>query len=428
MAFRAPNFVDVFAGCGGLSLGLMQAGLVGRFAIENSPDAFATLSYNLLRRGVRPRYTWPRWLAKEPISIEDFLKFHSETLPRIAGEIDVLAGGPPCQGFSSAGRRQHDDPRNRLFKSYIKLVKQIQPKVVLVENVRGFTVNFSTPSKVENYSQALRRSLEKNYQVFDRLLDLSKFGVPQRRTRYFLLAFSPDISLPEDPFTMLLERASSFLETREICTPVTASDAISDLEISRCGTKPAKDSKYFEEIGYKEAITPFQKMMNSQADEVKDLRLARHRPKIKNRFAEIIKLMHEAGRLNVSIGKKTRSKYNLRKQALRVLDPDNPAPTITSMPDDLLHYEEARTLTVRENARLQTFPDWFEFRGKYTTGGARRRFEVPRFTQVANAVPPLVAEAFGELIMNILCSNAKLRDKASPCSTECMAESKKLAA
>jgi DNA (cytosine-5)-methyltransferase 1 len=85
--------------------------------------------------------------------------------------------------------------------------------------------------------------------------------------------------------------------------------------------------------------------------------------------------------------------------ATRVLDPRKPAPTITSMPDDLLHYSEPRTLTVRENARLQSFPDWFAFRGKYTTGGERRAREVPRFTQVANAVPPLVAEIWGEVLM-----------------------------
>src|SRR5262249_52412871 len=89
--------------------------------------------------------------------------------------------------------------------------------------------------------------------------------------------------------------------------------------------------------------------------------------------------------------------------ALRVLDPDRPAPTITSMPDDLLHYLEPRTLTVRENARLQSFPDWFAFKGKYTTGGDLRRREVPRFTQVANAVPPLMAEAVGCVLKDLAC-------------------------
>ena len=97
-----------------------------------------------------------------------------------------------------------------------------------------------------------------------------------------------------------------------------------------------------------------------------------------------------------------RERFGLKKMALRVLDPDRPSPTITSMPDDLLHYSEPRTLTVRENARLQTFPDWYSFQGKYTTGGHLRKLEVPRFTQVANAVPPLVARAIGEALADLL--------------------------
>ena len=92
--------------------------------------------------------------------------------------------------------------------------------------------------------------------------------------------------------------------------------------------------------------------------------------------------------------------------AIRVLDPLSVAPTITSLPDDLLHYAEPRTLTVRENARLQTFPDWVVFRGKYTTGGALRRQQVPRFTQVANAVPPLLAEQLGLVLFRIIRSKA----------------------
>ena len=85
-----------------------------------------------------------------------------------------------------------------------------------------------------------------------------------------------------------------------------------------------------------------------------------------------------------------------------MLDPDRPSPTITSMPDDLIHYSEPRTLTVRENARLQSFPDWYAFQGKYTTGGHLRKKEVPRFTQVANAVPPLVARAIGEMLAALM--------------------------
>ena len=107
-----------------------------------------------------------------------------------------------------------------------------------------------------------------------------------------------------------------------------------------------------------------------------------------------------------------REQLGIRKLTTRVLDPDLPAPTVTSMPDDLLHYREPRTLTVRENARLQTFPDWFRFCGKYTTGGHLRRLEVPRFTQVANAVPPLLAEILGTRIKEHCFRSITLGQKA----------------
>ena len=87
---------------------------------------------------------------------------------------------------------------------------------------------------------------------------------------------------------------------------------------------------------------------------------------------------------------------------LTVLDANGQAPTITSIPDELVHYEEPRILTVREHARIQSFPDWYEFKGKYTSGGKRRKMEVPRYTQVGNAVPPLFAEQIGIALMEVL--------------------------
>ena len=113
--------------------------------------------------------------------------------------------------------------------------------------------------------------------------------------------------------------------------------------------------------------------------------------------------------MNTSISTEVRARFGLKKRALRVLDPDRPSPTITSMPDDLIHYSEPRTLTVRENARLQSFPDWYSFQGKYTTGGHLRKKEVPRFTQVANAVPPLVARAIGEMLLALMAEATQAR-------------------
>lgn len=400
------SFVDAFAGCGGLSLGLMQAGLKGLFAIERDENAFETLKANLLVGG-GPRFKWPRWLPKASIAIEDLLRDHREELVGLRGKVDILVGGPPCQGFSSAGRRKHDDPRNKLFASYFELVKLLQPRAVLIENVRGFTMDFARGEDTLNYAQRLRTLLSADYEVHEELFDLSQFGVPQSRTRYFLLAFKPGVAGDGNPFDSLRDLLPSHLRSLGLRVPVSSRLALSDLEIGRAGKRPSRDTTGFDEIGYSPPQTSYQKLMAKGTDRTSDLRLARHAPEISRRFAEIIELSHAEGRLNTAISEEMRDRYGIRKRALRVLDPDRPSPTVTSMPDDLLHYSEPRTLTVRENARLQGFPDWFSFHGKYTTGGLRRAKEVPRFTQVANAVPPIVALAFGRLLRAILIPTAR---------------------
>ncbi|WP_256470356.1 DNA cytosine methyltransferase [Bradyrhizobium sp. 157] len=401
-------FVDAFAGCGGLSLGLLQAGWRGLFAIEHDDFAFATLKANLVEGKGPHKFAWPKWLPKEPIGIQSLLSKHGQALEKLQGTVDLLVGGPPCQGFSSAGRRRHDDPRNKLFSSYLKLVKLLKPKVVLIENVRGFTSDFETGA---NYASKLRTALAVDYDVHDALLDLSAFGVPQRRTRYFVLATSRALGIKE-PFEQLKQELPSFLRSIGLQAPISSKSAISDLETARNGTQDSRDTAGFIETKYKAPLTKYQKLMNAGVAHPTDLRLARHNDDITDRFRQIIELSHAEGRLNTSITDEVRAKFGLKKRALRVLDPDMPSPTITSMPDDLLHYSEPRTLTVRENARLQSFPDWFEFKGKYTTGGQLRRREVPRFTQVANAVPPLVARTIGEFLMKAMTA-AKRKPSAA---------------
>ncbi|MGY4158018.1 DNA (cytosine-5)-methyltransferase 1 [Bradyrhizobium sp. USDA 4461] len=408
-SLKPPVFVDAFAGCGGLSLGLLQAGWRGLFAIEHDDFAFATLKANLVEGQGSHKFAWPKWLPREPIGIQSLLSKHGQSLKKLQGSVDLLVGGPPCQGFSSAGRRRHDDPRNKLFSSYLKLVKLLKPKVVLIENVRGFTSDFETGA---NYASKLRTALAVDYDVHDALLDLSAFGVPQRRTRYFVLATSRSLGV-KDPFEELKMELPSFLRSIGLQAPVSSKSAISDLETVRNGTQDSRDTAGFLETKYKAPLTKYQKLMNAGAAHPTDLRLARHDEAIADRFRQIIELSHAEGRLNTSINEEVRNKFGLKKRALRVLDPDMPSPTITSMPDDLLHYAEPRTLTVRENARLQSFPDWFEFKGKYTTGGHLRRVEVPRFTQVANAVPPLVARAIGEFLMKAMTAPKRKSQSAA---------------
>ncbi|MCA7969686.1 DNA cytosine methyltransferase [Burkholderia sp. AU39826] len=399
---KQPTFIDIFAGCGGLSLGLMQAGWKGLFAIEHDKNAFETLRHNLLQRQRTIKFSWPNWLPKAPHDVTEVLANHRERLLALSRKVDMIVGGPPCQGFSSAGRRDPSDPRNRLVNAYIEFVRLVQPKVVLIENVRGITQDFedeSDPTGKINYARWIVSALSSEYVVSTRMLDTSSFGVPQKRHRFFIIAIRKDWSKKNvgNPFDSVDRIRSHFLREKGIGNvPVSAKSALSDLEIHRNGKIDSRDTVGFEDISYKSPLTAYQKLMNCQAKEgVTDTRLARHGPDIVARFRKLIEICHADGRLNVSISPELRASFGLRKCAIRVLDPESPSPTITSMPDDLIHYSEPRTLTVRENARLQSFPDWFAFKGKYTSGGERRRREVPRYTQVANAVPPLVAEAIG---------------------------------
>jgi DNA (cytosine-5)-methyltransferase 1 len=403
-----PTFVDVFAGGGGLSLGLKRAGWLGLFAIEKDEFAFQTLSANFPLGDGALSYTWPQNIERRAWDIHELLSEHHDALTSLKGKVDLLAGGPPCQGFSHAGRRQPDDPRNRLFEAYLKLVHILRPRLVLVENVRGFKSEFKKSDRrpVTNFAAALEKGLGAEYDVTSAVIQSRDYGVPQARPRYFLVGALKNIASKEaitSFFDDLGRHVDDFLHRRQLPRWPTARDAISDLEVSRNGTVPCLECKGFQSIGYKAPRTSYQRAMRDGHEGTPpDTRLARHRPDIRQRFAAIINSCYEEGRLNVTISPEVRKAHNLKKMAIRVLDPLDAAPTVTSLPDDLLHYSEPRILTVRETARLQTFPDWFSFKGKYTTGGHRRRNEVPRFTQVANAVPPLLAEQLGLALLRII--------------------------
>ena len=138
---------------------MIQARLNGLFAIEKDEFAFLTLRRNLIDRDTKSKFAWPRWLPKKHFAIDQLIEEYRSNLVALRNEVDILAGGPPCQGFSSAGRRKADDPRNRLFKSYVELVRLLEPKIVLMENVRGFTMNFGKDESVNNYATELRELL-----------------------------------------------------------------------------------------------------------------------------------------------------------------------------------------------------------------------------------------------------------------------------
>ena len=402
----AGTFIDAFAGAGGLSLGLMRSGWRGLFAIEKDAFAFETLSANFLGKGARYAYAWPRWLERRAWCINEFLLEHGTRLARMRKRIDLLAGGPPCQGFSTAGRRFASDPRNQLVASYLDLVAVVRPKMILLENVMGITQDFkvrgaTNGEMVENFADQIIRRLSENYHIYTEPLLASRFGVPQSRTRFFLIGLSSSDFESQDinPFKQLGRFRNSVLSQYGIRAPVSAQSALSDLEIGRNGTEPCPDNLNWDSIAYVKPRTTFQRAMRDDfADSPPDTKLAKHRPETIQKFATIISHCRQEGRLKVQLSKAMKSQLGIKKMATRVLDPKRPAPTVTGSPEDLLHYKEPRVLTVRENARLQSFPDWFLFRGKYATGGGLRRREVPRYTQVANAIPPLMAEVIGRLL------------------------------
>ena len=125
-------FIDLFSGCGGFSLGLGNAGWKGLFAIEKDPMAFETFKHNLID-GQYSHFLWPKWLPQKSMTIQTLLNNYSSELLKLRGNVDLIVGGPPCQGFSTAGRRNSNDPRNKLSSQYIKLVSLINPKYLLLE-------------------------------------------------------------------------------------------------------------------------------------------------------------------------------------------------------------------------------------------------------------------------------------------------------
>jgi len=419
---RTRSFIDLFSGCGGLSLGLMKAGWRGVFAIERCPDAFKTLEHNLIGIGDHnanePRFEWPSWLDVRSYDIKGFVRAYRRRLKSLRGEIQLVAGGPPCQGFSFAGRRTGNDPRNELFRYHLQVVDMVRPELVLMENVQGIGTAFGVSKQRgkkcrgrprKSYAKRIREKLEEHgYAVQQHVLKAASFGVPQLRPRYFTLGIRRDLCRGEelpDLHSLLFEIREGFLLARglPVDRPVTVYEAISDLSITGKQLVECKDEDSppgFKEIVYQGPESAYQKLMHGSMDgrPLNSLRLVNHRPETVRRFREILSTC----RKGVQLSDEDRARLGIRKTAITPLAPDQPSHTLTTLPDDLLHYAEPRIHTVREHARLQSFPDWFAFRGKYTTGGDRRANECPRYTQVGNAVPPLLAEIIGEALLDIL--------------------------
>ncbi|SDH50246.1 DNA cytosine methyltransferase [Mucilaginibacter gossypii] len=397
-------YIDLFAGCGGLSLGLHNAGWKGLFAIEKNKDAFNTLKHNLIE--TKNHFDWPTWLPEQNHEIDAVLNTHKNQLIDLRGKVDLVAGGPPCQGFSSAGRRNEDDVRNGLIRSYLKFIMYVRPKVIFFENVKGFTLKFDkNKSKGKVYSEFVLGVLRRlGYEVDGKMLDFSKYGIPQKRTRFILVGIRKDIVEQQNVsatkfYRLLKSNKIAFCQGKNLPQNPKLGDAISDLLKSN-GLVSTPDRKGFKSGMYKKPANRYQIFLRG---EIQDLTpnshsFAKHSPAIEQRLRYFLE-NHPANR---KISDVVKAQLNISKHSIFPLAKNAATPTLTTLPDDYIHYQEPRILTVREYARIQSFPDWYQFTGKYTTGGKLRKFEVPRYTQIGNAIPPLFGEQSGLILKQLV--------------------------
>jgi DNA (cytosine-5)-methyltransferase 1 len=402
--------IDLFAGCGGLSLGLHKAGWQGIFAIERDPMAFDTLHSNLVSaEAPYPAYrSWPSWLAQRPHDIDAFLGDpHNQThLRELRGTVALVAGGPPCQGFSVGGARDGADVRNHLVHRLLEVVDLVRPKVALIENVEGITRAFHSRPKVGARSSVADEVVEAlellGYTASFGIVNASHYGVPQLRKRAIIVGVRSDIgAAPSDLFRYLEKiREVHLLENQlPIDRAVTASEAISDL-LHTTDRQSCPDSPKYETSSYIDARSSFAQRMRRGLP-TGSLPDSHRYTKHGERILELYEEAH-ASQSKGRLSKQFLLSMGTKKDKKVLIDPCEPVSTITTHPDEFIHFAEPRNITVREMARLQSFPDDFRFKGRYTINGPRRKFDVARCSQVGNAVPPLLAEAIGRALKAML--------------------------
>lgn len=358
------NTVDLFSGAGGLTLGFERAGFNTLAANEIYEDACKTYRANF------PDVTCVQ---------KDINKLTAEELMNKAEfepeDVDAVIGGPPCKGFSIAGERKPDDPRNALFEEYLRIVSKLNPKVILMENVPGI-LSMKDGAYVEKIKKEMRNL---GYTVKHRKLNAADYGVPELRERIIFLGYKEgyEVSFPEATHTGGESQQKS--SDNGLKPYVTVESAIGDLDFLCSG----QESEIYE----KDSRTHYQKKMRENSESLHNHKASNHSERIQKRF----ELIDEGKGMET-----VPEEYRTKKHSVQKFDRKEPSPTITTLPEDFVHYKRNRIPTVREVARIQSFPDDFVFKGPRTTGGKRRRVSVPQYSQIGNAVPPLMAEALAE--------------------------------
>jgi DNA (cytosine-5)-methyltransferase 1 len=356
------NVIDLFCGCGGFSKGFQQAGFRICFGIDLWNDATTTYKHNF----------------SDAVTLnEDITKVTGDEIIKQIGirkdDVDVIIGGPPCQGFSVSGKRLLDDPRNELYKSFVSIVASIQPKFFVMENVPGLIRLFDGKVK----EQVIEDFINIGYSVSTQILSADNYGVPQQRKRVFFVGINKEkvksISLFEFPPAITGNGTS--------VPALTCWEAISDLDFV------PDDVVLGESIDYQlPPQSEYQKKMRAGSNKLLNHSITLHTAKTKS----IINLVPDGGNYKTLPEElwQTR-KVNI---AWTRMDSSKPCFTIDTGHNHHFHYRANRVPTVRESARIQSFPDTFEFIGIKTS----------QLKQVGNAVPPLLAEAIALQIKTIL--------------------------
>ncbi|SDF53954.1 DNA (cytosine-5)-methyltransferase 1 [Halorubrum xinjiangense] len=310
-------------------------------------------------------------------------------------EVDLVVGGPPCKGFSTAGPFDVDDPRNDLFRQYLEIVEEIQPDAILMENVKGILSMHDGAFK----QQILEHTDELGYNTDYMRLNAANYGVPQLRERVFFIGYQngEKVSRPEQSHTgSKQKRVTEYDADSDFKPYVTTKSAVNDLAFLGVGE---------ESLEYKrDPETDYQERMRGDQSELYNHKAPNHSERIQERFAKF-RPGESVDDVESRIGA---DKIKTKKHTIQKWDPEAPTNTVTTLPEDFIHYEQNRIPTVRELARIQSFPDWFEFKGPRTTGGKRRSTALPQYSQVGNAVPPLLAEALGREIRVTLLGEKKV--------------------
>ena len=437
-----PYAIDLFCGAGGCSEGLIQAGFHILFSSDISDMVEVTYTNRHRQLGlIQGENTWFERADIRDLTGKDIWK-HIMGLEILKGkempQIDLMIGGPSCQGFSRAGRRDKSDPRNTLFGEYVRVIKEVKPKYIVLENVEGFIdmqfMGYKGITGIEYPDGSvtpyiLRSELrEIGYETLEpKILNAVDYGVPQRRRRIIFIGYRKGLKAPKYPEPTVKPNEQ-----------VTLLEAIGDLvadpnkreEVNPCSSQFQMDSRQGRTPGIDGKPIKAKKMTNMELS--KQTRIVRERfelfrpgesnANLKKRVLEqgidisrepeLIafcseKLDMEANKVvelfKNAAATKEQVEILLTKKNIRQRWAENePSATIVTIPDDYISPWEPRTFSVREMARCQSFDDSFEFLGKRTTGGSLRKKEVPQYTQVGNAVPPLLAKAVALEIKKVL--------------------------